>query len=81
MPDLDRDWRAAADVYRQRLLSMCWWTAFAGYVAGGLALARLLEIAGVSEAWMDTLAMVAWLPLGASAWWLKNRLEDWAVRL
>jgi hypothetical protein len=80
MIDGEIDWRAVAREHRARLHSVCFLAAFAVYLGSGFALGRFLEYLRVSESWTETIALFIWLPLGAAAWWFKNRLEAWADR-
>lgn len=78
MDENNPDWRAVAQAYRKRLHDVCLWLAFVAYIGGGMLLAWLMERAHVSASWGETVALFVWIPLGAGAWWLKGRLEDWA---
>lgn len=72
------DWRAVAAVYRKRIHGICLLVALGCYIAMGLGLAKLLEIFHVPPIWVENVALLAWLPLGFVANWLKNCLEDWS---
>jgi hypothetical protein len=72
------DWRAVAAEYRKRIHSICTFAAFGCYFAMALGLAKLLEIFRLSTVWVENIALIAWLPLGVVAYWIKNRLEDWS---
>lgn len=74
------DWKAVAMVYRKRLNTICVLAAFASYVAMAYVTSLILEWLHLDSAWVETIAMIVWLPLGAVAYYIKNRLEDWAER-
>lgn len=80
MDENNLDWRAVAQVYRKRLHDVCLWLALIAYIGAGVLLSWVMKRAHVSASWGETIAMVVWIPLGAGAWWFKNRLEDWADR-
>lgn len=72
------DWRAAAAEYRRRLHAICTMTALALYAALGFACGKAVEWMHIDSVWTETIAMVAWLPMGIVAWYFKARLERWA---
>lgn len=74
------NWQAIAIEYRRRLHTVCFLTAFALFAALGFGCAKVVEWMHVDAVTMETIAMFAWLPMGAIAWYCKGRLEDWADR-
>jgi len=64
----------------KRIGSVTWLVGFAIYVALCMAavwLARRLHMDPVN---IETLTSIIWLPMGAVAIWVKNRIEDYMLR-
>jgi hypothetical protein len=74
------NWRAVAAEYKRRLHAICSVTAMTFYAASGFGIAKLIEQLHLDSVTVENIAAFVWLPLGALAFYLKNRLEDWADR-
>lgn len=62
----------------KRVESLCWWLGFIAYLLLAYALYKVLKFfPRFHREYADVIYEVAWLPLGAAAWWMKNQLEDW----
>ena len=61
-----------------RAHQLCWWVGFGAYLLSAYVFYRVLDLfPNFHREHSDLIYSVAWLPLGAGVWWLKNRLEDW----
>jgi hypothetical protein len=74
------NWQGVAAEYRRRLHSVCSFAALTLYVATCFGLAQLAEGLSLDPIWVENIALFIWLPMGALAFYFKNRLEDWADR-
>jgi hypothetical protein len=61
-----------------RARQLCWWICVSVYFLLAFALYQVLQFfPKFHRENSDLIYSIAWFPLGAGTWWIKNKLEDW----